>query len=480
MIHDLKPYPAMKDSGVPWLGHVPEHWEVRSLGSLTRARSERGRADLPLLSVVREKGVILRDLENSEGNHNFIPDDLSNYKVVREGNLVVNKMKAWQGSMGLAPLAGIVSPAYFVFDFDIQNRLFGQALLRSKPYVGFFARASDGVRIGQWDLSIDGMKRIPVVIPSPAEQAAIVRFLDHPDRRIRRTIAAKQRLIKLLQEQKQVIIHQAVTRGLDPDVKLKPSGVEWLGDVPEGWEITKLGRVVQLTTGFPFKSEGFSQSEEDIRLLRGINVNPGNIRWEEFVRWPAPERYKYSSFELAQDDLVIGMDRPIVSNGVRAAAITANDLPSLLVQRVARLRASSSLVVKFALYVLQGKGFSDYLTPIFTGISVPHLSPEQIKSFIFAVPTVAEQQRILSFIDKETDIANQAISRAHIEIALLREYRTRLIADVVTGKLDVREAVAGLPELDAEPLSDDLELEDGELEGEEAEAEADASEVVEA
>jgi type I restriction enzyme S subunit len=123
----LKPYPAMKDSGVPWLREVPDHWDLRSLGSMASLVSERGRPDLPLLSVVREKGVILRATMSDDENHNFVPDDLSNYKVVRKGGLVINKMKAWQGSLGIAPCDGVVSPAYFVFEFKIADRRFGRS-----------------------------------------------------------------------------------------------------------------------------------------------------------------------------------------------------------------------------------------------------------------------------------------------------------------------------------------------------------------
>lgn len=224
MIADMKPYPAYKDSGVEWLGKVPEHWNLRSLGSLTVPRTQRGRPDLPLLSVVREKGVIPRSTMSDDENHNFVPDDLSNYKVVRAGDLVINKMKAWQGSLGIAPMDGIVSPAYFVFDFKIENRRFGQALLRSKTYVAFFGQISDGVRTGQWDLSIEGMKRIPVVIPPPAEQSAIVRYLNYMDRRIRRYDCLKQiyaanssarRKISLLQEYRTRLIADVVTGKLD-------------------------------------------------------------------------------------------------------------------------------------------------------------------------------------------------------------------------------------------------------------------------
>ena len=214
MIADLKPYPAMKDSGVEWLGEVPAHWEVRRLRRTLRAVAERNRSDLPLLSVVREKGVVLRDVSNKDENHNFIPDDLTNYKVVEQGQFAMNKMKAWQGSYGVSKFEGIVSPAYFVFNLDSVNGDYFHTAIRSKAYVPYFTQASDGVRIGQWDLSLARMREIPFSVPPRTEQAAIVRYLDHADRRIQRYIRAKQELIKLLEEQKQALI-------------TKPSRAKW-------------------------------------------------------------------------------------------------------------------------------------------------------------------------------------------------------------------------------------------------------------
>jgi len=238
MIANLKPYPQYRQAVSQWIGHVPTHWTVRNLRTLLAPRSERNRIDLPLLSVAREKGVFIRSLTNPDENHNVIPEDLSNYKVARAGDLVINKMKAWQGSMGIAPVDGIVSPAYFVYNISIENRQFAQKLLRSKSYIAHFAQASDGVRIGQWDLSISGMKNISVVIPPPSEQADIVRFLDWASSRLERAIRAKRKVIALLNEQKQAIIHRAVTRGLDPTVRFKDSGIPWLGEIPEHWVLS--------------------------------------------------------------------------------------------------------------------------------------------------------------------------------------------------------------------------------------------------
>ena len=209
-----KSHLSCRDSEITSLGKVPDHWKVAKLRSILKATTERNMPNLPLLSVVREKGVILRDLEDSDENHNVIPEDLSNYKVVRKGQFAMNKMKAWQGSYGVSRLEGIVSPAYFTYDLHGVTGDFFHNAIRSRAYIPFFTQASDGVRIGQWDLSPTRMREIPFLLPPPDEQAAIVRYLDDADQRIRAYVSAKERLIALMEEERQAVIHQAVTRGL--------------------------------------------------------------------------------------------------------------------------------------------------------------------------------------------------------------------------------------------------------------------------
>ena len=233
-------YSAYKQTAFDWIGAVPAHWESRKLRSILRRTNERRQPDLPLLSVVRERGVIVRDVSNADENHNYIPEDLNNYKVVHNGQFAMNKMKAWQGSYGVSQYTGIVSPAYFTFDINDVTGEFFHAALRSKAYVPFFTAASDGVRIGQWDLSPEQMREIPFWVPPLPEQRAIVRYLNNVDGRIQRYTRTKERLIELLEEQKRAMINQAVTRGLEPNVPLKPSGVEWLGDIPAHWEVRRL------------------------------------------------------------------------------------------------------------------------------------------------------------------------------------------------------------------------------------------------
>jgi type I restriction enzyme, S subunit len=270
VIAELAKYERYKPTGSKWLGEIPSHWELHSLRNLTQSRSERNRPELTLLSVEREKGVIVRDREKAS-NHNFIPDDLSNYKVAKEGDLVINKMKAWQGSMGIAPCDGIVSPAYYVFSFRFADRAFAHRLLRSKPYVAHFAAASDGVRIGQWDLSIPGMRNIPIIVPPPDEQVLIVRFLDWASVRLGKAIAAKRKVIGLLEEQKQAIIHRAVTRGLDDSVPLKPSGLEWLGYVPEHWHVKRIKYLMRVV-------DNRSENGDEVLLFPIMNISASHRR----------------------------------------------------------------------------------------------------------------------------------------------------------------------------------------------------------
>jgi len=246
---------------------------------------------------VREKGVLVRDVSNTEGNHNFIPDDLTNYKVVRRSQFAMNKMKAWQGSYGVSNHLGIVSPAYYVFDLIGVNPEYFHSAVRSKAYVPSFSQASDGVRIGQWDLSLAQMREIKFVLPPLAEQSAIACYLDHADRRIRRCIHAKEKLITLLEEQKQSIIHQAVTGQIDvrtghPYTAYKNSGVEWLGKVPDHWMVARLKVVLSRPT-----QNGLFKKKDQFGTGVPL-VNVSDIYCERFQIEPASlERVQASSDE---------------------------------------------------------------------------------------------------------------------------------------------------------------------------------------
>ncbi|MDF2903180.1 MAG: restriction endonuclease subunit [Bacillus sp. (in: firmicutes)] len=213
--HGLDRNTVMKYSGVDWLGNIPSHWSTIALRQLLSPISIKNKSELPLLSVFREQGVIIRDVDDKESNHNFIPDDLSGYKVVEKGQFAMNKMKAWQGSYGISPYTGIVSPAYYIFNVNFDNLEYFHYAIRSKVYVNFFAQASDGIRVGQWDLSLQKMKGIPFIVPPLEEQKEIIAYIPKAIKRFENGIEKFQREVELLIEYKTSLISSIVTGKVD-------------------------------------------------------------------------------------------------------------------------------------------------------------------------------------------------------------------------------------------------------------------------
>ena len=464
MIGDLKPYPMIKESRIEWFGVVPEHWELRRLRHVARvlfsnvdkhSKDDERAVRLCNYSDVYHNDRIRSDMDFMKATATV--EEIERFRLSAGDVLITKDSESWDDigvpALVESPDHNLVCGYHLALLRPISGRMNGEFLHRALASPGvadqFFIRANGVTRFG---LSQTAIKSVWLPAPPLSEQSAIVRFLNHADRRIQRYIRAKEKLIALLEEQKQAIIHQAVTGQIDvrtgqPYPDYKPSGIEWLGDVPTHWQVLRLGRVINLKVGFPFKSDDFTQSEEDMRLLRGINVAPGRLRWDKVVRWPAADVATFSEFGIGVGDIIFGMDRPIIGNGIRVAVASESDVPSLLLQRVACIRPDpESLVREFAFWILSSKSFVNYLSPIFTGISVPHLSPQQIKEFWISVPNIAEQKVIITYLTSRLSAIQSATERTQRQIDLVNECRTRLIADVVTGKLDVRAAAAALLE----------------------------------
>lgn len=207
----INPKAKMKDSGISWIGQIPEHWECSTLRKHLQFVSEKGHPEEQLLSVTREYGVIVRNTESKEENHNVIPEDLSNYKLVKKGQFAINKMKAWQGSYAVSSYTGIVSPAYYVCELNFEVKEFFSMAIRSKAYVPFFTMYSKGIRVDQWDLSPIGLKTIPFFIPPKDEQKRIVAFVNDKIVKVDSQIASVEKQIANLNEYKQSLISDVVT-----------------------------------------------------------------------------------------------------------------------------------------------------------------------------------------------------------------------------------------------------------------------------
>ena len=304
-------------------------------------------------------------------------------------------------------------------------------------YVPFFAQASDGVRIGQWDLSQARMREIPFPLPPLPEQAAIVRYLNHADRRIRRYVSTKRKLIALLEEEKQAIINRAVTRGLDPNVRLKPSGVEWLGDVPEGWNLTKFKFLVKITSG---------QVDPRNEVYRGkILVAPNHIRsgaGEIFSEETAEQQGAMSGkYAVQRGQVIYSKIRPNLRKAAlaREDCICSADMYPLAVRE-------DDMRAEFLLLLLLSVPFTKFAVDCSLRAAMPKINREALGEGWLWYPDLNSQDGILRQIEDLAQPLDRAIARTRRQIDLLQEYRTRLIADVVTGKLDVREAAALLPD----------------------------------
>lgn len=207
----LDPQAPLRPSGIPWIGAIPKHWEEVKMRKIIDFFSDKGFPDETLLSVVRDQGVIIRDTESKEENHNYIPNDLSGYKRVQQGDFVINKMKAWQGSYAVSDYQGIVSPAYYTCKLRIPNKVFFNLAIRSMVYIPFFTKYSKGIRVDQWDLTPIGLKNIPFFLPPLSEQEAIVAYINRKTEEIDRLIAMTEQEIARVRELKQTLIADVVT-----------------------------------------------------------------------------------------------------------------------------------------------------------------------------------------------------------------------------------------------------------------------------
>ncbi len=231
-------YDKYKDSGIAWIGEIPEHWEVCSIKQIMKNKSIKGFPNETVLSLYRDFGIIPKD--SRDDNHNVTSEDTSNYKLVENGDFVINKMKAWQGSMAISDFKGIISPAYYICKIFSPKvvRKYIHYLLRDESYKAEYMRLSTGMRIGQWDLNIDDFLQINTILPLLSEQQSIATYLDQKCGEIDELITMQEEMITKLQSYKQSVITEAVTKGLDKNISLKDSGIEWIGEIPEHWICT--------------------------------------------------------------------------------------------------------------------------------------------------------------------------------------------------------------------------------------------------
>lgn len=433
MIEGLKPYPKMKDSGATWLGRVPEHWAVVPHRALFTEVIERNRPDADMLSVTINRGVIRqKSLLADSSKKDSSNLDKSGYKFVSPGDIAYNKMRAWQGAIGVSTLEGIISPAYVVQRPRRHlNSHYVHFLLRTPAFAKEAERWSYGITSDMWSLRPEHFKLIYSTVPPSTEQTAIVQFLTHADHRIRRLIRSKQKLATLLEEQKQAIIHRAVTRGLDPNVRLKPSGIDWLGEIPQHWKVQRAASVCKL-----FSAKGHEQFVDphgEHICVTARFVSTDGQRYRRCTRNLSPA--------LRGDVLMVMSDLPR-GRALARTYLVSDDRSYAVNQRVCILRPYS-IEPRFLAYAANRH---PELLEHDDGFNQTHLPNGAFKIMRIALPPLEEQVSITSFLEQEVAELRGTSERAANEVRLLGEFRIRLISDVVTGKLDVREVAESLPE----------------------------------
>ena len=459
MTSKLGPYSAYNDSGVEWLGAVPEHWEVRRLGQIGRLSKGNGgnKEDEVSLGVpcVRYGDLYTTHTHFILKSRSFVSmEKAEDYTPITFGDVLFAASGETIDEIGKSAVNLMQSEAccggdviLFRSERQVEARYMGYAT-DCRPAAAQKATMGRGITVKH--VYGDQLKYLTLALPPLPEQSAIVRYLDHVDRRIRRYLRAKQKLIKLLEEQKQALIHQIVTRGLDPNVRLKPSGVEWLGDVPEHWEMRRLRKISEMRVSNVDKH--VKDDEQPVRLCNYVDVYKNDrVRSGMAFMGATATTDEIERFRLRSGDVLITKDSEAWNDiGVPALVEdTEDDIVSGY--HLALLRPFPERVDGGYLFrALQSPAVAYQFHVEANGVTRYGLSHSAIKSVWLPLPPLPEQATIVRYLDKTTADVDTAIDRACRQIDLFQEYRTRLIADVVTGKLDVREAAASLLEEEAD------------------------------
>lgn len=429
-------YDKYKDSGIAWIGEIPEHWEVCSIKQIMKNKSIKGFPNETVLSLYRDFGIIPKD--SRDDNHNVTSEDTSNYKLVENGDFVINKMKAWQGSMAISDFKGIISPAYYICKIFSPKvvRKYIHYLLRDESYKAEYMRLSTGMRIGQWDLNIDDFLQINTILPLLSEQQSIATYLDQKCGEIDELITLQEEIITKLQSYKQSVITEAVTKGLDKNVPLKDSGIEWIGEIPEHWKVKRLKFSCNV-----FGRIGFRGYKSDDLVSEGngaITLSPSNMKDMKmdytnrtYLSWK--KYYESPEIMISKNDILM-----VKTGSTYGKCSFVDDIPM-------ECTINPQIVVfkqhkdypKFLAYSFQTKATRAFVETSVVGGTIPTIAQEKIMNYFFAFPPLSEQQSIANYLDQKCSEIDELISIKQQKIEKLKDYKKSLIFECVTGKRKV-------------------------------------------
>lgn len=429
----MKRYDAYKDIEFAAIPSIPTHWDVKKFRHIARftQRKNRDAVDRPMLSLSAYRGVEIKHYDDE--NMARTKEESFEYCIVKPNQLVINPMWVIYGAIGVSKYHGIVSPAYRVYSLsnDIVP-LYCDYLLKSHFYIKDYNRYIRGLTTYDRSVRKEDFHEILVLLPPRAEQNAIVALLDHKLAEIDRFIANKKRLIELLKEQKAALINRAVTRGIEPDVLMKPSGIEWLGEIPAHWEVRKIKHLAKMQRGI------FShRPRNDPRMYDGPYpfIQTGDVR-------SANKYIKSYQQTLNEAGLAVSKNVPkgtlVMTIAANVADVGILDFDACIPDSLVGFIPHKMILIDYLFYLLMSMREELLKTaPINTQLN---LNVERIGALWTIVPPFYEQSQIITYIERETTRIDVAITTIEREIELIKEYRTTLISEAVTGKIDVRTA----------------------------------------
>ena len=417
----MERYSEYKDSGISWIGKVPKHWVTYRFATLCKTISICDCINEELLSVFLDRGVI-RFSDDENRRTNPTSKDLSKYQLVEPGDFVLNNQQAWRGSVGVSNYRGIVSPAYFVFKLSPElNREFANYMFRSRNYVASYCVCSKGIGSIQRNLDWGQLKQRNMFLPPLAEQEKIVSYLERKTSKIDAYVADKEKEIQLLQELKQETIAEAVTKGLNPDVKMKDSGISWIGMIPEHWEVKKIGSL------FMERREKVSDKDYPALSVSKQGITP---QLETAVKTDNGDNRK----KVCKDDFVVNSrsDRK-GSCGVSPYTGSVSLINIVLSPR-------NNIEVQYFHHLFRSNDYIEEYYRIGRGIVADLWTTRysEMRNIMVPLPPLDEQQSIVAYIEEKCQKIDTLITELQAEIDYLKEYKQRLIADVVTGQVNVQ------------------------------------------
>jgi type I restriction enzyme S subunit len=422
----LQRYDSYKDSGVEWLGEVPEHWDLTRLGTRFKERKTKvSDKDFPPLSVTKN-GTVPQLANAAKSN------DGDNRKLVKKGDFAINSRSDRKGSSGIAYQDGSVSLIYIVMEpLDI-HPIYCNYLLKSYNFIEEFYRMGHGIVADLWTTRYDEMKVIMVGIPPLSEQTKIAQFLDDKTAKIEDAIAIKKQQINLLKERKQLLIHKAVTQGLNPNVKLKDSGVEWIGEIPEHWVVKPLKYIGNSIIGLTYNPNNLCEEEEGVLVFRSSNLLEGKIKYGEKENVYVKSRISNKLMVRENDILICSRNgsRDLIG---KCALISKEDIGASFGAFTTVFRSEINPYIFCILNSSIFKALSgSFLTSTINQLTIGNLNSIQVP-----VPPKEERKELKTHINNFSNKIETAISLKQQEIAKLKEYKSSLINSVVTGKVKV-------------------------------------------